>query len=171
MKQPKFAHLLPLRLRQWCEILQKWKHWINLCQEDREMVRIKIVSQFHVQIFFLNWNQKAGEVLPTIRIGYPCHLKSIRISQISIGRRDRQDDAGLMLNVGQDHSSNACFNVRGLVPNRHFCNARQINQRNVQHIWRKYLQPNLLLGDSFICPQLPFRFRLHHKSHPNQTAI
>ena len=99
----------------------------------------------------------------TIRIGNSSHLESIRVRQIWIRRRHRENETGRSFDIGHDHGSNLSLDIRRLVANRNLGDAREIHKRNVENIGRKNLQTNLLIRHTFVPSSFPISLSLHQQ--------
>ena len=69
---------------------------------------------------------------PTVRINRLGQIKRVRGGQVCVGRRDGQDEAGLLGDELHDHVPDLGLNVHRLVAHRDLGQAGQVDQRYVQ---------------------------------------
>ena len=69
----------------------------------------------------------------TVRICCLGELQGVGGGQVGVGRRDRQDEAGVPADVGHDHVFDLLSDVGGLVANGHLRQPRQIDQCYVEN--------------------------------------
>jgi len=63
-----------------------------------------------------------------LRIDLSRQLQSIRVRQILVTRRDRQNDTTRLRNILQQHIPDLLLDILRLITNGHFGHTRQINE-------------------------------------------
>lgn len=71
--------------------------------------------------------------LLTLRVHVLGQFESVRISQVSVGGSDSQDQAALPGDELHYHVPDLLLDVCGLVPHRHLGDTRQVNESQVEH--------------------------------------
>lgn len=69
----------------------------------------------------------------TLWVHFLGHLKSVRVSQVSVSWSDSQDQTALLGDELQQHVSNLVFDIYGLVSDWDLGHPREVNQGQVQH--------------------------------------
>lgn len=95
-----------------------------------------------------------------LRIDLLGQLQRIGVGQIGVGRRHRQYQARVLANELEDHRLDLGLDVDRLVADRHLCQARQIDQRQIEHVRRVDAQIDRNVGDSLVAAGDAVRFGL-----------
>lgn len=69
----------------------------------------------------------------TLRVDVFGQFERVGVGQVSVGGGDGQDEAALSRNELHDHVSDLMLDVRRLIAHRHFSDARQVDERQIQH--------------------------------------
>lgn len=69
----------------------------------------------------------------TLRVDVFGQFERVGVGQVSVGRGDGQDEAALSRNELHDHVSDLMLDVHRLIAHRHFSDARQVNESQIQH--------------------------------------
>ena len=69
----------------------------------------------------------------TLRVEVFGQFERVGVGQVRVGRGDGQDEAALSGNELHDHFSDLLLDVHRLVAHRHFSDARQVDERQIQH--------------------------------------
>lgn len=69
----------------------------------------------------------------TLRVDVFGQFERVGVGQVGVGGGDGQDEAALSRNELHDHVSDLMLDVRRLIAHRHFSDARQVDERQIQH--------------------------------------
>ncbi len=118
-------------------------------------IDVTLTTVHHTNEASLEWNDLTGQNIDGIRspvhqiqlcqhaqrpitslIDLCSQLECITVGQIGIGCRDCQNDTVGLTDILKDHVLDLVLNITRLVTHWHLGDARQVNNGQVQHVWR-----------------------------------